>query len=264
MTMKSEIRNPILLRQKHYGGQEAERNPNTEFRSSDFGFSHSSFFRHSSFVIRHSRRAFTLIELLVVIAIMAILAALIFPVTAAVNKAKIRSRARSEMNQVITGIENYKAKLGHYPPDNAPTWDVNQLYYELMGTTMDASGTCKTLDGVTTITTNQITAAFPGVSGFVNSTKGSGGDEAAGASKFLVGLKSTQILAITVPRICTILGASVDTTNITAAGTQKINPWNYNSSSPTNNPRSFDLWIDIPIGGKINRICNWSDKPILY
>src|SRR5947209_7788887 len=44
--------------------------------------------RHSSFVIRHSSFGFTLIELLVVIAIMAILAALIFPVTAAVNKNK--------------------------------------------------------------------------------------------------------------------------------------------------------------------------------
>ena len=49
---------------------------------------------------------------------MAILAALIFPVTAAVNKNKIRSRAKAELNQIVTGIESYKTKLGHYPPDN--------------------------------------------------------------------------------------------------------------------------------------------------
>jgi hypothetical protein len=61
-----------------------------------------------------------------------------------------------------------------------------------------------------------------------------------------------------------VLGAALETTNVLSDGVHKINPWNYNSSSPTNNPREFDLWIDIPIGGKINRISNWSAKPIVF
>jgi len=218
------------------------------------------------------RRAFTLIELLVVIAIMAILAALIFPVTSAINKIKIRSRARSEMNQIVTAIESYKARLGHYPPDNAPSaanpngrWDVNQLYYELLGTRLDPSGTVyTTLDGRTTITNNQVTTAFPAAQGFVNSTKGATGDEGQGAANYFPGLKPGEYMTIVNP-YCTVLGASLDTTNIIAdAGNHKFNPWCYNSSSPTNNPRSYDLWMDIPISGKINRICNWSEKPIIY
>ena len=49
---------------------------------------------------------------------------------------------------------------------------------------------------------------------------------------------------------------------LTSAGASKINPWRYNSSNPRYNPKSFDLWIDVIAGGKTNRICNWSDKPI--
>ena len=43
-----------------------------------------------------------------------------------------------------------------------------------------------------------------------------------------------------------------------------LNPWRYVSSNPTNNPGEFDLWVDIIVGGKTNRICNWSDKPPIH
>src|SRR5258706_3910176 len=132
MTMKSEIRNPKAELRAGVA------NPKPELRKGQGGSDQiSAFGFRPSFGPRISAFGFTLIELLVVIAIMAILAALIFPVTAAINKVKIRSRAKSEMNQIISGIESYHAKLGQYPPDNAPPvgrWDVNQLYYELLGT----------------------------------------------------------------------------------------------------------------------------------
>jgi len=37
--------------------------------------------------------------------------------------------------------------------------------------------------------------------------------------------------------------------------------WRYSSTSPVNNTGSFDLWVDVLIGGKTNRICNWSRDP---
>ena len=43
--------------------------------------------------------------------------------------------------------------------------------------------------------------------------------------------------------------------------TSTINPWSYNSSNPTNNPGSYDLWMDIYSSGKTNRISNWSPNP---
>jgi hypothetical protein len=40
-----------------------------------------------------------------------------------------------------------------------------------------------------------------------------------------------------------------------------INPWHYNSSNPTNNPGSYDLWMDFISQGKTNRVSNWSKDP---
>jgi hypothetical protein len=42
-----------------------------------------------------------------------------------------------------------------------------------------------------------------------------------------------------------------------------MNPIRYNSSSPTNNPNSYDLWIDVVIDGKTNRISNWSKERVI-
>jgi len=39
-----------------------------------------------------------------------------------------------------------------------------------------------------------------------------------------------------------------------------LNPWRYNSANPTNNPGSYDLWIQLKIGGKTNLISNWSKQ----
>src|SRR6266566_6880314 len=95
---------------------------------------------HVSRITHHAPRpAFTLIELLVVIAVIAILAALVIPVSGAVRAAGTKRRAMAEMTEVETLIESYKEKLGHYPPDNPGNPLLNQLYYELMGTTNDAA-----------------------------------------------------------------------------------------------------------------------------
>ena len=46
---------------------------------------------------------------------------------------------------------------------------------------------------------------------------------------------------------------------------QPVNTIRYVSSNPTNNPNSYDLWVDVLIGGKTNRISNWNkDSEIVY
>ncbi len=218
---------------------------------------------HSSF-----RHAFTLIELLVVIAIIAVLAAMIFPIVGAVNKVKLRSVAEGGLTQVETAIQSYKAKYGFYPPDNPSNAAVNQLYFELLGTTASTLGNAifsyTTLDGSATINLPGLNNVFgPNVAGFMNSTKGAGGDEGPVAVNFLKGLKAVQFLAVTNPT-STFLGAPLDGPLIYQSPTgAKINPWRYNSSSPTNNPNSYDLWIDVLIAGKTNRFSNWSKQPLI-
>src|SRR5438093_12291165 len=100
------------------GAPRSAPGPSRPFRIFSFGFPSSFGLRHSSFPLR---AAFTLIEMLVVIAVITILAAMIFPITRAVNRTKVRSRAQAELTQIESAIELYKAKHGFYPPDNPVT-----------------------------------------------------------------------------------------------------------------------------------------------
>ena len=212
---------------------------------------------------RRTTAAFTLVELLVVIAVIAALAALTFPAVRAAKISALRSRAKSEMAQIETGIERYKDKLGYYPPDNPTSYyTLNQLYYELLGTT-NANGVYRTLDGSAQINATALPTVFgPNVTGFMNCTRG-GDDDVPNCGAFLSGLKPSQFLALTTPD-CTVLGSKLKgPLEYENAQGVKINPWRYNTSNPQHNPRSYDLWIDVLAGDKTNRICNWSDKPIV-
>ena len=205
---------------------------------------------------------FTLVELLVVIAIIALLAGMIFPITGAVTRARIRSRAQAELTQIETYIEAYKIKLGHYPLDNNGYYTTNQLFYELSGTTLN-NGVYKTLDGSATIDASAVSNVFKNVSGFVNCTRGGGGDEGGAAEAFLKGPKPEQLAELD-SGAKVLVGpipwpaGSYQPMPMPPAQTAGLNPWCYNSSHPTNNPTTYDLWIDVMVGGKTNRVCNWS------
>src|ERR1043165_8213660 len=146
--------------------------------------------------------AFTLIELLVVIAIIAILAALIFPAAAAMKRRATLAKVQTEMKQVATAIDLYKEKVSFYPPDNpSPIADSryygvkNQLYCELLGPELKGNPPVyQTLDGTEQILAANLTPAFgANLAGFVNCTKGAGGDDAGTAARnFLKGLKPGQ------------------------------------------------------------------------
>jgi len=223
---------------------------------------------------RTPNAAFSLIELIVVIAIIALLASLIFPIAAAAKKAQIRNRAKAEMEAIQTAIEEYKSKMGYYPPDNAPNWTANQLYFELLGTTNIPSGNgivYHTLDDSAQINASDLAAAIgPNISGFMNVSKG--GEDGVPARNFAKNIKAAQFMSIkntlSAPASmafgmpgATYPGPTL-LTSATGSGAQ-LNPWRYNSSSPRFNPKSFDLWIDITVGDHTERICNWSDRPIV-
>jgi prepilin-type N-terminal cleavage/methylation domain-containing protein len=209
---------------------------------------------------RRGSFAFTLIELLVVIAIIGTLAALVFPVGAAMKKVRTRARVRAELAQAQIAIENYKTKLGYYPPDNPAGSEAdpvdaakNMLYYELLGTKMVGTA-YQMLDGT------PVTVPF-GFQGFLNCTgNGGGGDNSAAAVPFVNNIKPAQYLLTTAPAF--VLGTPAEGPNmLTDASGKKINPWCYKSTNPVHNRGTFDLWVDVTLGSDTYRFSNWSTTP---
>jgi len=214
--------------------------------------------------------AFTLIELLVVIAIIATLAALIVPTVGAVKKHQYIYNAQAEMEQLISAIDRYKSAYGFYPPDNHRVQTngflINQLYYELTGTTNIGPAPSVVYQSmndpsVLPLSDAQVNGAY-GVGGFMNCSKPGGGEDSALARNFLPGLKPNQVwnrytnndVGVTL-LITSVRGPDQ---SYQPLGAPDLNPWRYNSSNPTNNPGSYDLYVQLVMGGKTNLICNWS------
>jgi len=213
---------------------------------------------------RHLWKAFTLIELLVVISIIGLLAALIVGLSGvAIKKARI-ARVQSELAQWEMLIENYKTKKGFYPPDNTTDPAVNPLFYELAGTIYTPPPPTppyyQTLNGEFKITTNAVGSCFR-IGGFFNAAQ----DKQEVVESYR-SRKTSQYFEITTNgATIVVLGVPVDgAIQFADVRGKKFSPWQYVSSNPRNNPNSFDLWLDLLIGGKTNRICNWSKAPIVY
>ena len=212
-----------------------------------------------------SPHAFTLIELLVVIAVIAIIAAFLVPVAGAVKRRAIINRAQAELAQLETAIDRYHAACGFYPPDNPGNSLTNQLYYELEGTVYDSTNLFfTTLDGGMKISTTDVTNAFR-IGGFMNCTKPGAGEETRAAQTFLPDLKPNQTATVNangafITNLVTAVGGPLP--SYQPMGVPGVNPWRYNSSSPTNNPGAYDLWVQIVIKpGQTNLICNWRKQP---
>ena len=58
------------------------------------------------------------------------------------------------------------------------------------------------------------------------------------------------------PRLCSWAGRTPTTSRWARPA---LNPWRYVCPG-TNNPGSYDLWIQLSIAGKNNLICNWSEQ----
>ncbi|MCX6895093.1 MAG: prepilin-type N-terminal cleavage/methylation domain-containing protein [Verrucomicrobia bacterium] len=204
---------------------------------------------------RNRNSGFTLIELLVVIAIIGILAGLVTALSVtALQKSKIH-RVQAEMAHIKTAIENYKAKKGFYPPDNPNNSRTNALYYELSGATFDGNSLYTTLDGRDSVA-NTALQTYCGVGGIANASTGKKGDDNFTAESFIVGFKFSELETVAG-------GVLVIDVPVNGVDKSDINPWYYNSSHPTNNPDSYDLWAEFLVGSKTNIICNWSEHVIV-
>ncbi len=215
-----------------------------------------------------SRRAFTLVELLTVIAVIAVIAALIFPVASTVKRQVDLHSAQAQMSQLETALERYKSACGFYPPScpNGPL--TNQLYYELEGTVLtNISGTPSymTLDHLATIPVSSLSSVFgAAVGGFMNCSKPGGDESAQPARDFLTDLNTNQVGTVLVAGtpvnlLVTPLGGPDSSYTPLGSANSGVNPWRY-AYPGTNNPGSYDLWIQLGIAGNTNLVCNWTKQ----
>jgi len=219
---------------------------------------------------KHSANpAFTLIELLVVLAVIGVLTGLLFAVLKPIKKKKAIALAQSQLKQAETAIDDYHSKYGFYPPDNPGNPVVHQLYFELAGTVLtnlNGTPTYVTLDGKAQIeaTATAFQTAFgpaTAVKGFVNSAKSPrSSDDTTTAINFLKDLTPNQSGALSAGSEIRLLTCSVLWNQppypVATGDPPGMNPWRYVSTSPTNNPKSYDLWVDLLIGGKTVRVGN--------
>ena len=227
--------------------------------------------------------AFTLIELLVVIAVIGLLAALVIPLSG-IATAKMRiARVTGELNNYVTAIETYKLEVGQYPPDhgllketdfasNPEQWRTNAahspLFFELTGATFTNtspnSGYFRLAGSGETINATDLQNYF-GRNGIRNSARHRGDIPYKG-----FGLRESQyreldvggpnarmgVLAVPVPGPMMLTGRLPGNPSVKT----RFNPWFYDSSTTNrHNPKSFDLWAEILIGGKTNIIGNWKE-----
>lgn len=207
--------------------------------------------------MKQRRHAFTLIELLVVIAIIGVLAGFVLSLVGTATQRSKEARVKADMRKLEAAIQSYKAKIGVYPPDNVlNNRDVRipPLYYELLGTTNDSAGTYVIPATGETIRQATLRNTF-GTDGIVNSQP-----LARDVRTFLVDLAPQQHATVSSKAgSFELLVVPVEGPDNFMAGSTRINPWRYNSSNPTNNPNSYDLWAEIVVRGKTNIIGNWKE-----
>ncbi len=228
---------------------------------------------------RARRSAFTLIELLVVIAIIAMLAAMIANLAAPSSIARKRKLMDAAKEQLITAIENYKAKIGFYPPDNVTNIDnvggdvasmaryaqstaMNSLFYELTGVTYSPSAewVFYVFDG-NSITTNQLASAV-GRQGIANSAPTNSVDQRS-VSFLIPAPNATQykeysgfpgVYGLVVP-----VSLDRDPANpAVQTSPDFVNFWHYDASSANrHNMDSYDVWAVYSLGKNIVTNGNW-------
>jgi prepilin-type N-terminal cleavage/methylation domain-containing protein len=207
------------------------------------------------------KRAFTIIELLMVIAIMAIVAGLIVGLAGVSGDSKKIKRTEAELANLVTLIEQYKTKVGVYPPDNpnANQPERNVLLYELAGATRRPAADAIYETPYWTNTASELFGAFR-VNGIVNARDAGNVDpDANRVHPVLKNLKSDQFAAVAGNTRSLVVP-------VDDKSGQRPNPWRYRLGNPTNthNPESFDLWVEIKLGttngvAKTKIIGNWKN-----
>ncbi|MBN2505478.1 MAG: type II secretion system protein [Verrucomicrobia bacterium] len=216
---------------------------------------------------------YTLIELLVVISIIGVLAGLILAAMPGTGKWRARRAAEAQMQQLATLIERYREELGFYPPCNVHaergtgSSSTNLLFYELVGVTNHADGTFTVYNqpGLS-ITRGQIQAVYA-MAGITNRDRiyNAAPPQTAVNEAHLraydpdYGRRPRSLHAEVKKREYKTAANGIVLLTASAAGRRgDFNPWHYVVPGK-HNPKSFDLWAEVQLGGTFVTLGNWKE-----
>lgn len=172
---------------------------------------------------------------------------------------KICNNIREQRRGLLSSIEAYKRHFGVYPPDNVIsrhplTVDAidNPLLYELAGVTYNQTNQMFQLGNLEAADAKFVKEFFH-FDGFKNCA-----GQADMLKRFLVAdpLPARQLHDD--PDVFAVASTgSFDGVGAEVAWEIDVSSWRYVSSSATNNPGKFDLWIEVETKGKKIVVGNW-------
>lgn len=166
---------------------------------------------------------------------------------------------RHQRSAILAALEAYKAQFGPYPPDHVvrlqPTVVdpiTNTLLYELAGVLYDPTNRFFQVAGLEPAEERYVTNFF-GVQRFKNCS-----DRSDRLKHFLSREDMTPVQLHDDPDVFA-LGYNILSAGIAPELIWEIraSTWRYVSSSPTNNPGKFDLWIELKHKDWTKVVGNW-------
>jgi hypothetical protein len=167
---------------------------------------------------------------------------------------------RDQRRQLLAAIEAYKNEFGFYPPDNVLSHQPlvvdavnNPLVYELADTVYNPTNQMFSLSGLEPAEAGYVTNFFH-CDGFKNC-----GPSANQTGHFLPH-DSLPVRQLHDDPDVFVLGPELlyDQFPEETLDAIHLSPWRYVSSSPTNNPAKFDLWIELETKDQKVTIGNWT------
>jgi hypothetical protein len=173
---------------------------------------------------------------------------------------KVRAAIREQRRELLSAIDAYKAHFGVYPPDHVVSRQPlvvdavkNPLLYELVGVIYNPTNKMFQLGRLKAAEANYVKEFFQ-CDGFKNC-----GEKPEQIKRFLTAVDLPARQLHDDPDVFAI-GFFIRDERISPEVEWEfdVSSWRYVSSSPTNNPGKFDLWIEVKTKKRTVAIGNWN------
>ena len=169
--------------------------------------------------------------------------------------------ASAERDRLVAAIEAYHSHFGSYPPDHVlsdrplridPT--TNQLFYELVGTVYNPTNNMFFTDGAEPLEKATVKEFF-------NTAEFKNKSTSPGVAKQFLARDFVALREIhddpDVMVLCPNIVGTLNEVPFHILTEWDFASWQYVSSSPSNNPGKFDLWVELSAAGRKFSIRNW-------